>query len=177
MSAIEALKAARAAGVQLKTDGDDLVLEASAPPPAAVLNLLSHHKAGIVTLLRPGRDSWSVEDWQVFFDERAGIAEFDGGLTRAHAETRAFACCVAEWLNCNPVRSPPGRCPGCGADDHAHDPLLRYGVEGTGHVWLHSRCRPAWYAGRKAEAVAALAAMEIATPANLPDDFGKNAGA
>jgi hypothetical protein len=26
---------------------------------------------------------WSVEDWQVFFDERAGIIEFDRGLPLA----------------------------------------------------------------------------------------------
>ena len=46
--------------------------------------------------------------------ERAGIAEFDGGLPRAEAETRAFECCVVEWLNRNPVCSPPGRCLDCG---------------------------------------------------------------
>ena len=46
MSAAEALKAARAAGIELGIDGDDLVLEATAPPPAAVLDLLSRHKAG-----------------------------------------------------------------------------------------------------------------------------------
>ena len=27
----------------------------------------------------PAEDGWSAEDWQVFFDERAGIVEFDGG--------------------------------------------------------------------------------------------------
>ena len=75
MSAAQALKAARAAGTQLRIHGDDLVLEASAPPPAAILNPLPHHKTA---LLRPGRDGWSAEDWQAFFDERAGIAEFDG---------------------------------------------------------------------------------------------------
>src|SRR5207342_393585 len=62
---------------------------------------------GIVVLLRPGRDGWSAEDWQVFFDERAGIAEFDGGLPRGAAEAGAFACCVVEWLNRNFERSPP----------------------------------------------------------------------
>src|SRR3954468_14916795 len=31
-----------------------------------------------MTSLRPGDDGWSINDWQVFFDERAGIAEFDG---------------------------------------------------------------------------------------------------
>ena len=82
MSAAEALKAARAAGVELRLDGDDLVLEAAAPPPPVILNLLARHKSEIVALLRPGRDGWSGEDWQVFFEERAGIAEFDGGLPR-----------------------------------------------------------------------------------------------
>jgi len=44
MSAAEALKAARAAGIELGIDGADLVLEASAPPTAAVLGLLSRYK-------------------------------------------------------------------------------------------------------------------------------------
>jgi hypothetical protein len=29
-----------------------------------------------MALLRRGNDGWSAEDWKVFFDERAGIAEF-----------------------------------------------------------------------------------------------------
>ena len=41
MSAAEALKAARAAGIELALDGDDLVLEAASAPPAAVLDALS----------------------------------------------------------------------------------------------------------------------------------------
>jgi hypothetical protein len=176
MSAAEALEVARAVGIRVGIDDDDLVLEALAPPPPALLDLLSRHKAGIVTLLRLADEGWSAEDWQVFFDERAGIAEFDGGLSRGQAEARAFACCAVEWLNRNCMRSPPGRCVGCGYGDQAHDPVRRYGVESTGDAWLHSRCWPAWYAGRKAEAVATLEAIGIAMPAILPDDFGKNGG-
>jgi hypothetical protein len=114
MSAVLALNAARAAGIELALDGDDLVLRAASAPPAAMLDALSRHKVDIVALLRPGHDGWSGEDWLAFFDERAGIAKFDGGLPRASAEARAFECCVVEWLNHNPVRSPPGRCVGCG---------------------------------------------------------------
>ena len=161
--AFEPLRAARTAGIEVRIEGDYLFLEAPALPPAQILEVLARHKPGIVALLRPGADGWSAEDWQVFFDERAGISEFDGGLPRPEAEASAFACCVVEWLNRNPVRSPPGRCLACGAGDHAHDPLVPFGTETAGHVWLHSRCWPAWYAGRKAEAVAALAAMKIAT--------------
>jgi hypothetical protein len=125
MSAVEALKAARAAGVELALDGDDLVLKAASAPPAAVLDALSRHKAEIMVRLRPAEDGWSAEDWQVFFEKRAGIVEFDGGLPRPEAEARAFACCVVEWLNRNPERSPAGRCLGCGHREHAHDPLRR----------------------------------------------------
>jgi hypothetical protein len=163
MSAVEALKAARAAGIRLRIDGDDLLLEAAVPPPAPVLDYLSRHKADVVRMLRSAEDGWSAEDWQIFFDERAGIAEFDGGLPRSDAEAQAFACCIVEWLNRNPARSPAGRCLGCGGRDHAYDPLLPYGTESAGHVWLHSRCWPAWHESRKAKAAAALATRGIAT--------------
>ena len=75
---------------------------------------------------------------------------------------------MAEWLNRNFVRSSPGRCLGCGSDDHAPDPILPFGTESTGHAWLHSRCWTTWHAGRKAEAIAALAAMGIAEPTEFP---------
>ena len=52
MTARAALKAARAAGVEVRVDGDDLLLEASTPPPDAVLELLSLHKPEVIALLR-----------------------------------------------------------------------------------------------------------------------------
>jgi hypothetical protein len=52
VSASAALKAARAAGIRLGTDGDDLLLEADAAPPSAVLGLLSRYKIGVIALLR-----------------------------------------------------------------------------------------------------------------------------
>jgi hypothetical protein len=90
MSAAEALKAARAAGVQLGADGTGR------------------------------RDySWSAEDWRVFFDERAGIDECDGGSPHAEAEAQAFACCVVAWnaptVRANPLKSYTGTAAG-GAD-------------------------------------------------------------
>jgi hypothetical protein len=161
MSAFEALKLARAAGIEINVDGDDLTLDADVAPPPAVLDLLARHKAQVIALLRPGRDGWSGEDWRALFDERAGIAEFDGGLPRDQAEARAFACCVAEWLNRNPVRSPPGRCLGCGGSDNAHEALLPFGTAPAGHAWLHSHCWLVWHADRKAEAGAALSDLGI----------------
>jgi hypothetical protein len=99
------------------------------------------------------------------------------GLTRAQAEILAFGCCVAEWLNHNPVRSPPGWCLRCGGENHSHDPLLPHGVESTGYAWLHSRCWHSWYADQENMAVAALVVMGIGLGAEFPNDFGKNGGA
>jgi len=178
MSAAEALKQARAAGIRVGIDGDDLALEASAPPPAEVLDLLARHKAGIVTLLRPGNDGWSGEDWREFFEERAGIAEFDGGLPRDQAEARAFSCCMGEWLHRNPARSPSGRCAHCGVSEGLLLPYLTdYSVNYPGHTWLHQECSRAWHKARRAKAVSALVAMGIGIPAKFADDFGKNGSA
>jgi hypothetical protein len=51
MSAAQALKAAREAGVRVGVDGDALTLDADAAPPPAVLELLSRHKPGVIALL------------------------------------------------------------------------------------------------------------------------------
>ena len=87
MNAVQALEAARAAGITIALDGDDLMLQASAQPPEDVLELLSHHKPGIVVLLRPDR-SWTAEDWRALYDERAGIAEIDGGYRAVRRKRR-----------------------------------------------------------------------------------------
>jgi len=77
MSAVEALKVARAAGIELAHDGGDLALSAALAPPSAVLDALSRHKAEILALLQPG-DSWSGEDWQVYFDANMVIRQVLG---------------------------------------------------------------------------------------------------
>jgi DNA polymerase I len=56
MSAAEALKAARAAGMSVMIDDDDLILEASTSPPPDVLDALRIHKTDIVALLAPRAD-------------------------------------------------------------------------------------------------------------------------
>ena len=153
MSAVQALNAARDAGIRIGIDGGALTLEADAASPPAVLDLLARHGPGVVALLRRGYDGKSSEDWRAISDDRSGIDEVDRRLARDRAEARAFAACVAEWLNHNPVRSPPGRCLGCNGNEQSHDPLLPFGAEHTGHAWLLSRCR------------------------KFPNDFGKNGDA
>ena len=107
----------------------------------------------------PKCSTWGAEDWQAHFDERAGIAEHDGGLSRADAERQAYECCVMEWLWRNPPpASGPGSCAHCG------EPIGEPGRDGLpyltgdgGHTWLHSDCHGDWTARRRARAAAALA--------------------
>ncbi len=164
MSAAEVLKTARAVGVELKLDGDDLVLEAAAPPPETILVLLSRHKPDIVALLQCQQQAWLPHDWQHFFEERARISEFDGGSSHAEAKTHAFACCVVEWLTRHPSPSAPGSCGWCDRTELWGAVILPFGTEPGSHAWLHAECWPAWYASRKAQAIAALAEMGLTGP-------------
>jgi hypothetical protein len=117
---------------------------------------------------------WTREDWKAFFDERAAIAEFDGKLPRPQAETRAFACCVAEWLNRRRSSTRPGRCAGCGEVERPEATVLPFGIEASGHTWLHSGCWPDWHAALQAEAIAALSGVGLEIPPEFPSDFGIN---
>ena len=90
MTATAALLSARNAGVRVRVDAGDLVLEAPAAPPTTVLDALRRHKAEIVFLLDVGSEAWSSEDWCEFYDERVAMAEFDGGLSPTHAVDLAF---------------------------------------------------------------------------------------
>ena len=160
MSAAEALRAAHAAGITVMFDGEDLVLEASAEPPQAVLDVLARHKLSILALLRPGQAGWTAEDWRARFDERAGFLEHDGGLLRVEAEVQAFEQCIVEWLNANPSFSPAGRCTWCGKPETPSAMVLPFGA-GEHHAWLHAECWAAWYQRRREEAVLALRGMRI----------------
>ena len=88
MSAVPALRVARAAGIELGLDGDDLLLQAAAPPPASILDLLSANKPAIVALLRqfdPSRTS---------IDERAAMIAENAGIPRAWVEGYTRLCAM-----------------------------------------------------------------------------------
>ena len=151
-----------AAGGTIEVHADKLRLKAPRPLPDDLLDDLRARKAEIIALLTPSTDTSSAEDWLVHFEERAGIGEFDGDLSRPDAEARAFECCIIEWMERNPPRSvDPDRCIYCGAalGEPGRDavPFL----SGRGHVWLHQRCHSPWHAARRVEAARALMAMGI----------------
>lgn len=165
MSAAEALGAARAAGVSVAVDGDSLLLEAAAPPPVAVLSLLARHKGDIVRILRPDSE-WPAEEWRAWFDERAAIEEFDGGLTRPEAETLAFDACVDEWVAKHMPAGDPLRCIACGEYRRNAPVILPLGAGRKGAVGFHHGCWPAWQTSRRLEAAAALRAAGVPGTAN-----------
>jgi len=70
--------------------------------------------------------------------------------------TESEHAAIVEWLNAHPVSSDPETCCWCGRAEREDDVLLPFGVESTGHAWLHSACWRPWSEHRRAEAVAAL---------------------
>jgi hypothetical protein len=154
-AAVETLRSAIRIGVMVDLDGEDLILEADEEPPASVLEAIREQKPAIVALLRRQKQDRSAEGWTRFFRERTGIAQ-NGGLSREQAEAIAFECCLVEWLNRHPVRSPPGKCVWCGRPEDAGATVVPFGV-GEHHAWLHPGCWAAWHAHRRAAASLALA--------------------
>jgi hypothetical protein len=161
MSAVQALGEARAHGVHLELEGDDLLLEAAGPPPDEILAALSRHKPEVVRLLHSAQDGSSPDYWHVLFHERTAFAEFDGGLPRADAEAQAFESCVIEWLNRNPTPSGAGRCAWCGQTEANGAVVVPYGTQPGTHAWLHTECWPAWQEFRRSQAREALNRMGI----------------
>jgi len=141
MSALQALKLAETAGVRIKTKGADLALEAPTAPPIEVLDLLSRHKAEVVTLLRAGH-SWSHEDWNVYFNECAGILEYDHHLSRPEAEYRAYGMTLVKWMDAH--RLPSERldvCEHCHGDGESAAIVPCLSALG-GHYSVHNKCLP-----------------------------------
>jgi hypothetical protein len=68
------IEASIAAGLSLDLDGDNLIIETEAEPPAALLAELRRHKAELIAAL------------QIEREERAAIVEHDGGAARTWAE-------------------------------------------------------------------------------------------
>ena len=164
MSAVEALRLAWENGVRLGVAGADLILDADREPVPRVLEVIRRHKAGIVALLTAAKGDWTARDWRAFYDERAGIAEHDGRMTRAEAETQAFECCVVEWLNRNHEPSLPGLCAWCREGRCDGGVVLPFGADAQGHTWLHGECWEAWHARRRAQAVEGLVRLGIPMP-------------
>ena len=77
MNAAEVIQEAEALGIRIAIEGDGLSLEASAPPPKAIVELVTQHKPEIINLLRSGpggtaeaRVSWM--DIEVAIENEAG---------------------------------------------------------------------------------------------------------
>lgn len=66
MSAAGALMNARAAGIHLKAEGDELVWGSSWPPSTQLLENLSLHKQEIILLLHREKRPWNPTEWRAF---------------------------------------------------------------------------------------------------------------
>jgi hypothetical protein len=107
--------------------------------------------------------AWEAADWQEFYDERAGVAEYDGRQPREKAEWMAYESCITRWLDTHPpVDADDAICPHCRQPNDAPNTSCVPTLSGdNGYVWLHHTCLEPWRALRRQEAVRALVNMGI----------------
>jgi hypothetical protein len=82
MTPNELLAACAQAGVTLKWDKGGIKACGEERAVLVLLPLLKVHKFALLSIYE--------ESMQGYYDERAAIAEYDGGLTRSEAEAQAF---------------------------------------------------------------------------------------
>lgn len=182
MSAAQAMRMAEANGIEIGVEGTHLILNAELEPPVDVVNAIQRHKVEIIELLSAPGDEWAAEEWRALFDERAGIAEFDGGQTRAEAEAQAFDCCVVEWLDRHPEPFNSNRCAWCERPDRNGHAVILFETASYDHTWLHPGCWNDWQQNRWERAQKALATMGLKAPpkcvidTRFPGRFGITEG-
>ena len=176
MSAHDVFAQAQHQGVHIKVQGSNLTLHARRRPSDTLLHALRQHKTELLTILakrvpplkasslpdphgRPPTEAWTDDDWQGYFGERAGIAEYDGGLERLHAEFCAFEDCLDHWLAMHPPPTEPGGlCLHCrlSISPSELEHIQTTGVGGPVGP-LHPNCAPKWMVSRRLEARRTLA--------------------
>jgi hypothetical protein len=92
MSAVTAMRIARAAGIELELDSDDLLLQAAAPPPASIIDLLARHKPEIIVLLRQSGPRTAI------IADNAGVPQqWVDGYTRLRAMPTPEGITERDW--------------------------------------------------------------------------------
>ena len=101
---------------------------------------------------------YTADDWKEFCDERAGVSEHCGGMSRENAERQAYEACISKWLDTHLPAINPDLCTHCGkpADIAGRNVI----ITASGN-YLHSACHAPWMAQRRQHAIMALAGMGI----------------
>jgi hypothetical protein len=93
MGAPDLLQHLRGAGFKLDVAGNKLMVAPAGALTDDYRQAIRDHKAALLALLAGEADDAEHEA----FEERAAIMQFDGGLSRADAETEARACTACEF--------------------------------------------------------------------------------
>jgi hypothetical protein len=138
-------------GVVVSRSGKQLVLDG---PEALITDGLIDRVRALKSEILRNLEVGDSEDWETFFNERAGIAQREGSISRSEAETVAFVECVHHWL----AMHPPASCSLelCAYCRHTKGevgrdciPFLRGRDD---HFWLHHKCISGFRAARNREA-------------------------
>ena len=90
------LRDARAAGLEVLTDGRRLTVRGPRDAETVAKRLLANKRLVLRALVSQAAGSFELQpgvlpaDWRVEWEERAAIREYEGGQAREHAEAEAF---------------------------------------------------------------------------------------
>lgn len=104
-------------GATLKVIGGQLVVRAGATAvPSRLLAQLRHDKPLVLSILADASRADIPPDasaWRGYYEERAGVREYDAGYDRAEAERLAWSDMLLAWHMMCGGRPARSRCAGC----------------------------------------------------------------
>jgi hypothetical protein len=161
------LQKLRRCDITVEMQGTQLIIDGPAANLTdSVVAQVQAFKEELLRLLDPADSpcSWDVESWQAYFDERAGVREYDGRHERSEAERLALEDTIAHWLQFNlPLESAPSHvCIHCNRAGQPGNPLVAAPARG-GHAWVHDWCWTSWSNVLQREAYEALWRMGLPT--------------
>jgi hypothetical protein len=111
---------------------------------------------------KPTPISPTAAKWIKAFEDSVAVVLRIRKVSRAEAEGVAFINTVNAFLDANRPNSDQNKCAHCGSSERPNE--LRPMGGGARHSWVHNGCWPDWFARRRADAIAELAAMGIVSP-------------
>jgi hypothetical protein len=112
-------------------------VKAAAALPPDVVEELKRYKAEILRLLHRESGAWPGEDWQAYFDERAGILDTTEATRVRKRRPWPWRPASPSGSTSIPVCSDPCWCFVCGRPDELGEALVPFGASSNGAAWLH----------------------------------------
>jgi len=155
------------AGLELRVVGGALIFRCRSFLAPTLLTSIHKARSQIVGYMARQDDEPSADDWWKYLDSYEAMAEASGCSPQT-SRGIAVEKCISEWRRQHPVCGTPKVCAHCALGPLPEQEIFLHEAIPNDFAWLHISCEQPWSAGRRSDAVEALARTEIIGTDEIP---------